>query len=83
MAAKHPKAKDLRGLPDTDLQEQLAALRQELWQDRVKTSTGALPQVHQLQAARRQIARIHTLLRERQLSTTNAKPSARAAAARP
>ena len=81
MAQKRQKAKDLRTLPDPELQEQLKALRQELWQDRLKITSGALPQVHRPAAHRRQIARIHTVLRERQRSTTGT--AARPAPERP
>ena len=65
MATKRPSTKDLRALPDADIQQQLDALRQELWQSRLKAKEGSLQQTHQIPAARRQIARIHTLLAER------------------
>ena len=64
MAEKRPLASALRGLPEADLQAQLAALRQELWQRRTKTSEGAAAETHEIPAVRRQIARIHTVLRE-------------------
>ena len=65
MATKRPSTKDLRALPDADIRQQLDALRQELWQSRLKAKEGSLQQTHQIPAARRQIARIHTLLAER------------------
>ena len=64
MAEKPSGAKELRGLGPVELQAQLEKLRQELWEQRVKAKEGALPQTHQLGEARRQIARIHTILRE-------------------
>ncbi len=64
MAEKLPAAKELRAMPPTELQERLRTLRQELWQQRIKAKDGALQQTSQLGALRRQIARIHTLMRE-------------------
>ena len=65
MADKRPTTKELRALPDADIRQQLDVLRQELWQSRVKAKDGSLQQTHQIPSARRQIARIHTLLTER------------------
>ena len=65
MADKRPTTKELRALPDADIRQQLDVLRQELWQSRLKAKEGSLQQTHQIPAARRQIARIHTLLAER------------------
>ena len=64
MADKRPAAKELRALPQTDLREQAAKLRQELWQQRVKTKEGAIQQMHHGRAIRRQIARVLTVMRE-------------------
>ena len=64
MATKPAGAKALRGLGAADLQAQLDKLRHELWEQRVKAKEGALPQTHLLGAARKQIARIQTILRE-------------------
>ncbi len=66
MADKRPRAKALRALPQADIQAQLTDLRQELWQHRQKTKEGAQPKMHEIHAMRRQIARIHTVLREQQ-----------------
>ena len=67
MAAQRPTtAKALRELPREDLLAQLEQLRQELWQHRVKIREGAQQQMHQIPTLRRQIARIHTVLREAQ-----------------
>ena len=70
MATKRLSTKDLRALPDADVQQQLDALRQELWQSRQKAKEGSLQQTHQIPATRRQIARIHTLLAERKKQHT-------------
>ena len=54
----------LRDMPVSDLQAQLAKLRQELWQNRLKARDGSLQQSHVLSQARRQIARVQTALRQ-------------------
>ena len=68
-AAKRPKAHELRGLPSADLRAQVQQLRQELWQQRLKVREGSLQQTHELRAARRQIARVATVLNEQQRAT--------------
>lgn len=66
MADRAPQPSMLRELPDADLQDQLKKLRDELWQHRLKAGTGSLQHTHVLTATRRQIARLHTAIRERQ-----------------
>ena len=61
---KRETTKELRALPADDLQAQLSALRKDLWQHRLKVRDGSLQQTHALSQMRRQIARVHTLLRE-------------------
>ena len=61
---KRQGAKELRTMSSVELKEQVEGLRQELWQQRLKAREGSLKQTHQLAAARRQIARIHTVLHE-------------------
>ena len=63
MAEKLLTIQELRALPKTDLQAQLAKFRQELWEHRLKVKAGALPQTHLLPLVRRQIARLETVLR--------------------
>ena len=75
MATKRSKAKDLCAMPAADLEQQVAQLRQELWQQRLKARDGSLQQTHQLSAARRQVARIQTVLREQQGAMAPAKGS--------
>ena len=65
MAQKLPKAKDLRALPDPEIRTELEKLRQERWKHRLKAKDGSLQQSHQMALMKRQIARIHTILRER------------------
>ena len=65
MADQPVSTKELRALPEPDLQAQLSKLREALWQARIKAKTGALPQTHQLSEVRRQIARVQTIVHER------------------
>ena len=74
MAEKRPSAKELRALPQTDLREQAAKLRQELWQQRVKTKEGAVQQMHHGRVIRRQIARVLTVMRAQADSQGTTKP---------
>ena len=73
MADTRPVAKELRALPEADLNAQLEKLRQELWQQRVKMKEGAQQQTHQGGDMRRQIARVLTVMRERQRAGTTVK----------
>ena len=68
MAQKRLKAQELRAMTAGDLRDQIEKLRQELWHQRVKTTTGASQQHHLRKEARRQIARIETILRAQQAS---------------
>ncbi len=64
MPDKVVRTKELRGMPVAELSSQLQLLRKELWQQRVKTKDGSLQQTHRLGQVRRQIARIHTIMKE-------------------
>ena len=75
MADTRPSAKELRALPETDLREQAAKLRQELWQQRVKIKEGAVQQTHQGRVIRRQIARVLTIARQQQAKPERTSPS--------
>ena len=56
---------ELRALPDAELQAQLETLKRELWNQRLKIKDGSLQQNHHIALARRQIARLLTVARER------------------
>ena len=58
---------DLEGLSVAELQEKLAATRQELLFSRFKHATAQLTDVASLPAARRRIARILTLIKQKEL----------------
>jgi large subunit ribosomal protein L29 len=62
------RARDLRGLSDDELQEKLAERRQELFNLRFQSATGALENPARLKLAKREIARILTVRSERELA---------------
>jgi large subunit ribosomal protein L29 len=62
------KARDLRGMTDEQLQEVLAERRQELFNLRFQSATGALENPARLKLAKREIARILTVRSERELA---------------
>ena len=59
------KARDLQGLSDEELATKLGESRQELFNLRFQSATGALENAARLRSAKRQIARILTLQHER------------------
>ena len=60
------KAKDLRDLTDDELETRLADARREVFNLRFQAATGALENSARLKLAKRDLARILTLRRERQ-----------------
>ena len=60
------RASDLRELSDEDLEHRLAEGRQELFNLRFQSVTGALENTARLQLAKREIARILTVVHERE-----------------
>jgi large subunit ribosomal protein L29 len=62
------KAKDLRDLTDDELERKLADTRQELFNLRFQSATGALENSARLRLAKREIARILTVRHEREAS---------------
>ena len=64
--AKDKEIKELRNLPVEELQTRLNNARQELMNLRFQQSTGELTDYNRLRFTRRQIARIQTLIKERQ-----------------
>jgi len=60
------RARQLRDLSDDELQQKLADTRQELFNLRFQAATGALENSARLRLAKREIARILTVQRERE-----------------
>ena len=61
------KASELRDLSVDELETRLAETKEELFNLRFQNATGQLDNYRRLGILRRDIARLHTLLRERQL----------------
>ena len=59
------RARDLRDLTDEELEMQLADRRQELFNLRFQSATGALENTARLKLAKREIARILTVRHDR------------------
>lgn len=80
MAKKTSTSKkvNLLEMTEADLQAQLEALRKDMWHSRIKAREGALQQNHLMGAARKQIARIHTVLNQkrRALAAAGGRPGA-------
>ena len=65
--ATNTKAVELRELADEDLVTRLREAKAELFNLRVQSATGQLDNNRRLQVVRREIARIYTIMREREL----------------
>jgi large subunit ribosomal protein L29 len=71
MAAVTP-ASELRQLADDELATKLAESKAELFNLRVQGATGQLDNNRRLQVVRHEIARIYTIMRERELGLSAA-----------
>jgi len=60
------KAKDIRDLSVADLEKKIQDLNQEMFNLRFQLHTGHLENTGRIVAVRKDIARIHTVLREKQ-----------------
>ncbi len=65
--ASQTTATELRGLGDDELQTRLRESKEELFNLRFQVATGQLDNNRRLQHVRRDIARIYTVMREREL----------------
>ena len=66
------QAAELRALPDDALDEKLKEAKEELFNLRFQNATGQLDNTTRLRAVRREIARIYTVQRERELGIVEA-----------
>ncbi|MFN5581195.1 50S ribosomal protein L29 [Gemmatimonas sp.] len=62
------KAEEIRGLADDELTSRIAALEEERFRLRFRSGTEALDEPLRLRSIRRDIARLKTVQRERQLA---------------
>jgi len=67
------KTAELRGMPDEQLELELKNKRKELFHLRVQSATERLETPSDMKKVRRDVARIKTLQRERQLAATKGK----------
>ena len=61
------KAKELRELSNEELQDKINELKGELFNLRFQSATGQLDNPMRIKEVRKSIARVHTILREREL----------------
>ena len=66
------RARELRDLTDEELENRLADTRQELFNLRFQSATGALENSARLKLAKREIARILTVVNEREAEKAKA-----------
>ena len=62
------RADEVRELTDEELDRKLAELKEELFNLRFQLATGQLDNPMRVKAVRRDIARVHTVKRERELN---------------
>lgn len=66
MAKSTAKASDLRAKTDKELEDQLATLRKEQFNMRFQRATGQLANTARVRQVRREIAKIETIIGQRQ-----------------
>ena len=71
---------ELRNLADEELLTKLREAKEELFNLRFQAATGQLENHGRLRAVRKDIARLYTILRERELGITSADESTEGAA---
>ena len=67
-----PRVAELRELPDDELLSRLEALKEELFNLRFQMATGQLDNNQRLRTVRHDIARVYTVMRERELGLSSA-----------
>lgn len=65
------KIKDLRELSDKELESKIIETKKELFNLRMKQSTGTLEKPSKIRELRKDVARMKTILRERELAGGN------------
>jgi len=70
------KAKDLRELTSEELQKKMGDLKEELFNLRFRAVTGQLESPMRISQVKRTIARVKTILRERELGIRSARREA-------
>lgn len=65
MAATTKGITAFRGLNEAEIQEKLQTTLKQLWDTRQKLRAGTIQQTHQVRALRKDVAQMHTVLKER------------------
>ena len=65
------KISELRKLSDKELQEKVIKSKRELFDLRLKQSTGSLEKPSKIKELRKEVARMKTILKEREISGGN------------
>ena len=71
-----PGSAELREMDEQELLDNLAAVQQELFNLRFQHVTGQLDNYSRLRAVRKDIARLHTILREREIAEAEQQETA-------
>lgn len=66
------KVKEIRDLSDVELGQRLGSLKEELFNLRFQAATGQLENPARIADVRKTIARVQTIIRERELKAGNA-----------
>ena len=77
-----PRSRELREMTMDELETRLSEAKQELFNLRFQHVTGQLDNSSRLGQLRRDVARMHTLLREQEIAAAEAAENARAQEAR-
>ena len=67
------KVEEIRKLSDEELTNKISETKKELFELRLKQSTGMLEKPSQIKTLRKTVARMKTILKERQLNDGGAK----------
>ena len=70
------KATELRELTDETLVDRLSEAKQELWKRRLDLATGQLDSTTEIANYKREIARLSTLMRQREIEAAEAAKEA-------
>jgi large subunit ribosomal protein L29 len=70
------KAEEVRNLSDTELGQKVKDLRVELFNLRFQLATGQLDNPQRIKAVKRDIARLHTEIRSREIEAARKAPAA-------
>ena len=69
------KVREIRDLGEIELMEKLESLKEELFNLRFQLATGQLDNPHRITLVKRDIARLHTELRAREIAAAQSQAS--------